>query len=130
MERQAMTKQRSPWVRGNAGALGAALMAQGATQVRVYQRSVHDGHLSAFVAREPLGPGGALQWHLSISHRTNHYPPRPGRYPTWDEIAHARYELLPDDLTFVMFLPLPDEYVAVHDTTFHLHEHPTGPEAP
>jgi hypothetical protein len=83
---------------------------------RVWRRKVHDGVLVAIVADEPLG------WHLSISHRDHHDELR--RYPSWDEIAHARYELLPNDVDFVMHLPPPDEYVATHPTTFHLHEHP------
>ncbi|MFA7296285.1 MAG: hypothetical protein WC211_03740 [Dehalococcoidia bacterium] len=66
-------------------------------------------------------PGIGL--HLSISH--------PGRYPTWDEIAHARYSLLPDDKTFVMFLPPSDQYVNVEGgprggNVFHLHEYRDG----
>jgi len=48
----------------------------------------------------------------------------PSRYPTWDEIADARDQLLPVDVGFVMHLPARGEYVAVHPTTFHLHEHP------
>lgn len=96
-----------------------------ATHVATFQREVADGHLSAFVTREPTGPDGVSEWHLSISHRTNERPPKAGRYPTWDEITHARYELLPADLTFSMLLPPQSEYVAVHDTTFHLYEtHP------
>lgn len=55
-----------------------------------------------------------IGWHMSIS--------RSDRYPSWDEIAHARYELLPDDILMVMHLPPPDEYVALHKFTFHLHE--------
>lgn len=43
--------------------------------------------------------------HLSVS--------APGRYPTWDEIAHARYGLLPADKTFALPLPPPDEYVNI-----------------
>lgn len=72
--------------------------------------------LRALVAEEPAG------WHLSISFADDCR--RPTRYPTWDEIAHARYELLPDDIDVVMHLPPPGEYVALHPTTFHLHEHP------
>lgn len=108
-----------------AGDAARLLLAIGAMHVEVYQREVEDGHLSAFVTKEPSGPGGCIEWHLSISHRTNDNPPQPGRYPTWDEIAHARYELLPGDLPFAMMLPPKSEYVALHDTTFHLHEvHP------
>ncbi len=87
---------------------------------RTWQREVHDGHLSVFVGREPL-PNGP-KWHMSISHRTNEHPPRPGRYPDWDEIAEARYRFIPDEVTMVMFLPPRGEYVNVHETTFHLHE--------
>lgn len=112
-------KIRSSWERID-------IMAMGGVEATIYQRNVHDGHLTAIVAQEPIGPGGEMQWHLSISHRTNSNPPKPGRYPAWDEIAHARYELLPHDLTFGMLLPPPDEYVAVHDTTFHLHEFAEG----
>ena len=83
---------------------------------RVVQRDVHDGHLSVIVGREPQG------WHLSISHRTNEMRPRPKRYPTWDEIADARYRFVPDEVTMAMLLPPRDQYVNLHATTFHLHE--------
>lgn len=78
-------------------------------------RNVSDGTLIACVAEEPAG------WHLSISfrnHRGDH-----SRYPKWDEITDARYTLCPTDIDMVMHLPPPDEYLAVHPTTFHLHEH-------
>jgi hypothetical protein len=83
---------------------------------RVLQRDVHDGHLSVIVGHEPKG------WHLSISHRTNVMRPRPGRYPTWDEIADARYRFVPDAVTMAFLLPPRGEYVNVHPTTFHLHQ--------
>jgi hypothetical protein len=108
----AITKQRSLWEH------------QGITEpvegypCRTYRRAVNDGSLWAFVGQEPLG------WHMSISHRSNHHPPRYVRYPTWDEIRHARDELLPADVGFVMHLPVADEYVDFHPTTFHLHEYP------
>lgn len=86
--------------------------------LRVLQRTVHDGHLTVIVGREPPG------WHLSISHRTNEMRPRPKRYPTWDEIADARYRFCPDDVTMAMLLPPREEYVNLHETTFHLHEIP------
>lgn len=54
-------------------------------------------------------------WHLSISH--------PARYPSWDEVAKARYELLPLDLDFEMPLPSPDKYISVHPNCFQVHEH-------
>lgn len=52
--------------------------------------------------------------HLSIAH--------PKRYPTWDEMAKARYELLPSDLTFGMAFPPSEDYVNVHNNCFHLWE--------
>ena len=74
------------------------------------------GHLTVMVSPESDG------LHLSISHRTNEHPPKPDRYPTWDEIADARERFLPDDRTFAMLLPPSSEYVALHETTFHLYE--------
>jgi hypothetical protein len=90
-------------------------VAQG-IDARWWRREVGDGTLVALVADEPAG------WHLSISFRD-----RRGaltRYPKWDEIAHARDGLLPAEVGFVMHLPPAGEYVAVHDTTFHLFQHP------
>lgn len=59
-------------------------------------------------------PTGDQGWHMSISCRD--------RYPSWDEIAKARYTLLPQQLPFMMILPPPEEYVNVHEYCFHLHE--------
>lgn len=73
------------------------------------------------VAREPakrapagmwVPPHELLLWHMSISH--------PERYPTWDEIADARYELTPTDVTMAMILPVPDLYLNLHPYCFHL----------
>lgn len=86
-----------------------------------WQRDLADGHLSVFVGREPAD-GGGLLWHLSISHRTNTQPPKPGRYPTWDEISEARYTLIPDEVTMAMLLPPRAQYINTHPTTFHLWE--------
>ncbi len=106
MERQTATKIRAEWHPLSDGWPG-------------YWRNCHDGQLRVLITEDPGG------WHLSISHaRMKKGEPVPGRYPTWDEIAEARYRFLPDDLDFVMHLPPMDEYVAVHPTTFHLHEHP------
>jgi hypothetical protein len=79
-----------------------------------WQRDVKDGHLTVIVGREPEG------WHLSISHRTNSSPPRPGRNPKWGEIKEARYRFTPADVTMAMILPPMDEYVNVMETCFHL----------
>lgn len=53
-------------------------------------------------------------WHLSISRKDHD--------PAWDEIATARYRLLPDIEEMAMYLPPLDEYVNLHPFTFHLHE--------
>lgn len=105
MKRSPITRQRSPWTAG-----------QKIGPLASFHRPVSDGQLVALVAEEPLG------WHMSISFR-NHLGLLT-RYPRWDEIAHARDQLLPAHIGFVMHLPTADEYVALHDTTFHLHEHP------
>lgn len=88
--------------------------------IRAWQKDVADGHLTVLVGREP-GPDGPM-WHLSISHRTNEARPRPGRYPEWDEIAEARYQFIPDEVTVAMLLPPRSEYVNLHETCFHLWE--------
>jgi len=53
-------------------------------------------------------------WHLSIS--------RPDHYPSWDEVAKARYELLPLDREFAMILPRPEEYINIHQYCFQVHD--------
>lgn len=55
-----------------------------------------------------------LKWHLSIS--TNY------RYPLWDEIYKARYNLIPDNINMAMFLPEKERYLNVHEFCFHLFE--------
>lgn len=89
---------------------------------KAYQADVADGHLSVFVGQEPAGHAGEILWHISISHRTNTNPPKPGRYPTWDEIRAAREAFTPDEVTMALLLPPRAEYVNTHPTTFHLWE--------
>lgn len=55
-------------------------------------------------------------WHISISH--------PERYPTWDEVAKVRYELVPDEVVMGMILPSKADYINIHNFCFHLHELP------
>jgi hypothetical protein len=121
-QRDPATKPRSEWLEDSAWAARLQQMAfmgmKHAPNMRALKRNVHDGRLAVIVSEEPKG------WHLSISHEFPGNRDPIGRYPTWDEIADARYRLLPPDLTFVMRLPPLDEYVAHHPTTFHLHEHP------
>jgi hypothetical protein len=52
--------------------------------------------------------------HMSISH--------PSRYPNWDEIAAARYRLIPADRDAIMVLPPEDEYINHHEFCFQVHE--------
>ena len=102
-----LTRQRSEWIERE----GMTILD---VTERVFTRRVGDGTLTVIMAQEPDG------WHLSVSFKDNRH--HGSRYPRWDEIADARYRLLPDNVTMVMFLPPPEEYVALHDTTFHLHE--------
>ena len=60
---------------------------------------------------------GAAFAQISIAH--------PDRDPSWDEIATARYRLLPDVEEMVMPLPALAEYVNHHQHCFHLVEHKT-----
>lgn len=102
-----LTRARSEWIEADGmSILGVA--------ERVLTRNVSDGRLQAIVGLEPDG------WHLSVSF-TDHRGHQ-SRYPSWDELADARYRLVPGDVTMAMLLPPPAEYVAVHDTTFHLHQ--------
>ena len=80
-----------------------------------------DSGCSVIVAYEPakaapqgiwLPPHERLIFHLSIAHGD--------RYPTWDEVADARYKLIPEDVTMAMLLPPPGEYVNRHEHCFHL----------
>ena len=105
-----LSRQRSQWESAPTSVLGVP--------ATLGRRRVADGTLRVIAANEPAG------WHLSISF-TDHKG-KPSRYPRWDEITDARYRfaasLVPLDVEMVMHLPPPGEYVAVHDSTFHLHE--------
>lgn len=96
------------------------MIRQLSSDARAWQCEVPDGHLSVFAGTEPAG------FHLSISHRTSDHPARPGRYPSWGEIVDARYRFCPLDVTMAQLLPPQDEYINLHDTTFHLWEIPDG----
>lgn len=116
MNRDPMTKQRSPWVYHEEDTKWFRKVGV-EPDAKVYRRNVHDGRLISIVG---VIPHQGL--HLSITHKK--HDGEVGRYPTWDEIAHARDELLPSDLGFSMALPPTDgdDYVAVYPTTFHLHQ--------
>lgn len=57
-----------------------------------------------------------MGWHMSISH--------PERYPTWDEVAAAWYQLIPDadNRVGVMILPKREDYISIHNFCFQVHE--------
>lgn len=119
--RKPMTKARSKWE--PCGGSAAEVVAQciramtgDARYCAAWQRRVGDGTLTVIVSQGPMG------WHLSIDF-TDHRG-RLSRYPRWDEIADARYEFVPEEVAMCMVLPRPEDYVAMHDTTFQLHEHP------
>lgn len=111
MPRTRQTPAGGPWQALPRSHVEEGLRRRGAVGVRSFRR----GDLQVIIAREPQ-EDGELRWHLSIS--------APNRYPTWDELADARYDLLPDELTMAMLLPPRVEYVNLHPTTFHLHELP------
>ncbi len=73
-------------------------------------RAFQLGECLIFVGRYPE----TGRWHLSISH--------PERYPTWDEIKTARYQLVPNNVTMAMLLPPKERYVNIHPNCFHLWE--------
>jgi hypothetical protein len=108
--RDPLTRQRSDWA--DVGAFDC----DGAPG-RAYRRNVHDGFLSALLTQEPHGQ------HLSVAHHNGAArKDRARRYPTWDELADARYRLCAPGVDMVMILPPLDDYVACHPTTFHLHQ--------
>jgi hypothetical protein len=73
-----------------------------------YLRCYRLGECSVVVTRE------RGRWHLSIAH--------PGRLPTWEEVASARYALLPGDLVCGMVLPPREAYVNLHEHCFQVFE--------
>lgn len=92
----------------------------GATE-RAYRADTEKGTLVAILTRDPVCADGRTLWHLSISHQDRNG--KPDRYPTWDELKHAKYQLVPDDVVMILIFPRKtSEYVDVHATTLHLWE--------
>lgn len=81
-----------------------------------YLRTYRLGECTVIVTRE-YG-----RWHLSIAHES--------RYPTWDEIAEARYRILPGDLVMGLLLPPKAEYVNIHRNCFQIVEVVDSREVP
>ena len=89
------------WVRRDWVSLGEAQLMDGHS-VQAFEK----GPCRVLVAQE----GG--RWHLSIS--------CPDRYPSWDEIADARYKLLADDVDMAFILPPLRDYINLHPFVFNL----------
>jgi hypothetical protein len=72
------------------------------------------GRVIIFVS--PPVESAGMGWHMSISH--------PERYPTWDEVAKAWYELVPDadNRVGAMILPKRKDYISIHNYCFQVHE--------
>jgi hypothetical protein len=69
------------------------------------------GRLRAIVSQD----GPDQYWHISVSHAD-------GRYPTWDEIADARYDLCPNDIDMALILPPPADYTNYNPRVLQLTE--------
>jgi hypothetical protein len=71
-----------------------------------YLRTYTLGECSGLVTKE-YG-----YWHMSIAYKK--------RYPTWDDVAEARWQCIPADFWMVMVLPPPAHYVNLHENCFQL----------
>ena len=92
------------WREGHLEDSYIAMMRQnGSEDLHWYER----GPVRALVSRD----GPEKLWHISISCEK--------RYPSWEELKKARYDLLPDEITVAMYLPPKSEYVNVHSNCFH-----------
>lgn len=86
---------------------------------RGYYASCDDGFLRAIVGLEPAGKDGEMIWHISVSHVNKSL--KHDRYPSWDELKHAKYQLVPDDVPMVLIFPSKAaKYVDVSPNCLHL----------
>ena len=86
---------------------------------RTYIADMIDGHLKAIVSRDETKQGPL--WHVSISHVGHDW--HPDRCPTWDEMKHAKYTLVPDDVPMVLIFPRKTApYTNTYPTCLHLWE--------
>jgi hypothetical protein len=95
--------------------------------IRSWTKRVAQSMPGGFIYTCPTSDGFMLRacpmlengrWHMSLSVGGANGI---SRFPTWDEIADARDDLLPAKLDFVMILPPKWDYLNLHDV-FHLHE--------
>ena len=87
-----------------------AQLLTGLPSARVFEAD--GGRLRAIVSHDDD------RWHVSVSHTD--------RYPTWDEVADARYRFVPDRVTMAMLMPPRAQWINVHETTLQLWEVRTG----
>lgn len=82
--------------------------------MQVGTRKYKMGRISILIS--PPDERYKLGWHMSISH--------PERYPTWDEVASAWYQLVPDadHRVGAMILPKREDYISIHNYCFQVHE--------
>jgi hypothetical protein len=95
-----------------------------------------DAHTGRIIGRsqrtrlrcEHVGPGPLGGQHYKVgaanvlqTNKTHFSISCPDRDPTWEEIAAARYALLPKLKDCVMLLPPEDDYVNAHEHCFHVH---------
>lgn len=76
-----------------------------------YCKAFMRGASRVFVGEEP-----GVGWHLSISCAD--------RYPDYEEIKAARYDLVPHDVTMAMLFPPLTQFVNIHNNCFHLFQIP------
>lgn len=95
------------------------------TGARFYRAVVADGTLLALVSQDEVREGVRL-WHVSVSHRFE-LGQNVGRMPVWDEVKHAAYRLIPEDVPLVLVFPRRSSagtpgYVNVQDNCLHVYE--------
>lgn len=77
-------------------------------------------NVNSYLRLYRLGPASVIvtkeygQWHMSIACTD--------RLPAWEEVAEARYRLIPDGIVMAMPLPPKADYVNVHEFCLHLIE--------
>jgi hypothetical protein len=114
------------WVPASAGGELQELLERHIGLLKISARKVRGGRLRAIVSCEP--PENL--WHMSLSFQPKRDGHKP-RFPDYDEIVDARYQLLPGNLNVVLFLP---PLMAMHadeiNNTVHLWEHRAAKDVP
>lgn len=94
---------------------------------KTYYAERSDGVLKAMVSCDPVGEKQSL-WHISVSHESKicgpDGKPQLVRCPTWDELKHAKYTLVPVDITMSLVIPKrsTENYVNTHASCLHLYQ--------